>query len=85
MAQTDSLRLPTAGTAVHREECTSCFDSQDDELGVDVCLSCFNGQCPAGSRNQHALLHAAKTGHSLALNIRRRRRPQPQSKRVRAR
>lgn len=45
---------------------------QDDEHGLNVCLSCFNGGC-AGSRD-HARLHFERFGHPLALNIRRTRK-----------
>ncbi|KAI9374001.1 hypothetical protein BJX61DRAFT_354157 [Aspergillus egyptiacus] len=71
---TDSpdLRPPSVSQAVYREDCTQCFDSIDDESGVNVCLSCFNGGC-AGSRD-HARLHFERFGHPLALNIRRTRK-----------
>jgi ubiquitin carboxyl-terminal hydrolase 5/13 len=45
---------------------------QDDEPGLNVCLSCFNGGC-AGPRD-HARLHFERFGHPLALNIKRRRK-----------
>ncbi|KAJ5172262.1 hypothetical protein N7492_004855 [Penicillium capsulatum] len=63
------LKPPGPSQAVYREDCTQCFDSIDDDLGLNVCLHCFNGGC-AGDRN-HALLHYQRFGHSLALNIRR--------------
>ncbi|KAF3125543.1 hypothetical protein TWF594_001535 [Orbilia oligospora] len=68
-----SLRPPTATQAVYREDCTICFDSIDDEQGLDVCLSCFNGGC-AGDR-MHGRLHSAQRDHPLALNIRRTKKP----------
>ncbi|KAL5332159.1 hypothetical protein BJX70DRAFT_384968 [Aspergillus crustosus] len=70
----DSLELqpPSASQYVYREDCTQCFDSIDDESGLDVCLSCFNGGC-AGSR-EHARLHYERFGHPLAVNIRRTRK-----------
>ena len=46
--------------------------AQDDPVGLDVCLRCFNGGC-AGDR-QHAKGHNASFGHPLALNIRRTRK-----------
>lgn len=55
--------------------------AQDGPEGIDVCLTCFNGSCPSGSVNAHALLHFRKTRHAYALNIRRMRRA-VQSKRV---
>ncbi|KAL4987486.1 hypothetical protein BDW68DRAFT_160902 [Aspergillus falconensis] len=66
------LRPPSASQAVYREDCTQCFDSIDDEFGLNVCLSCFNGGC-AGSRD-HARLHFERFGHPLALNIQRTRK-----------
>ncbi|KAK5048221.1 hypothetical protein LTR84_005891 [Exophiala bonariae] len=66
------LRPPRANQSVYREDCTQCFDSQDDEAGLDVCLQCFNGGC-AGHRN-HSLLHYSTTSHPLVLNIKRTRR-----------
>ncbi|OXV06751.1 hypothetical protein Egran_05482 [Elaphomyces granulatus] len=63
---------PQTSQAVYREDCTQCFDSADDPLGLNVCLSCFNGGC-AGERN-HAYLHYQRTGHPLVLNIKRTRK-----------
>ncbi|CAG8947321.1 unnamed protein product [Penicillium salamii] len=60
---------PGSSQAVYREDCTQCFDSIDDDAGLNVCLQCFNGGC-AGDRN-HGLLHFQRFGHSLALNIKR--------------
>ncbi|KAI8819941.1 uncharacterized protein EV422DRAFT_532891 [Fimicolochytrium jonesii] len=64
-----STTLATPSSEVFKEECTLCFDTQDMEAGVDVCLTCFNGGC-AGERN-HAKLHFEKTGHAVVLNVRR--------------
>ncbi|KAJ5326111.1 Ubiquitin carboxyl-terminal hydrolase 14 [Penicillium brevicompactum] len=60
---------PGSSQAVYREDCTQCFDSIDDDAGLNVCLQCFNGGC-AGDRN-HGLLHYKRFGHPLALNIKR--------------
>ncbi|KAH9012646.1 ubiquitin carboxyl-terminal hydrolase 14 [Lactarius hengduanensis] len=70
------LSLPTPSQSVHREECTQCFDNQDGPLGIDLCLTCFNGGCTSPER-RHAQIHFKKTGHHLGLNIRRRPRPKP--------
>ncbi|KAH9055282.1 ubiquitin carboxyl-terminal hydrolase 14 [Lactarius vividus] len=70
------LKLPTPSQSVHREECTQCFDNQDGSLGIDLCLTCFNGGCISSER-RHAQVHSKKTGHPLVLNIRRRPRPKP--------
>ncbi|CDO69813.1 hypothetical protein BN946_scf184803.g11 [Trametes cinnabarina] len=73
---TDISRLqpPRLSQSVHREECTQCFDNQDSPLGIDVCLTCFNGGCLDKDRH-HARTHVAKTGHAFALNVRRRLKP----------
>jgi len=63
-------RLHSPKAAVHKEECTQCFDSVDDACGIDVCLVCFNAGCVAEDRN-HAHLHHRRSGHPIALNIRR--------------
>ncbi|KAJ5585345.1 uncharacterized protein N7459_005145 [Penicillium hispanicum] len=63
------LSPPGPSQAVYREDCTQCFDSIDNDSGLNVCLHCFNGGC-TGDRD-HALLHYQRFGHSLALNIRR--------------
>ncbi|KAH9959709.1 ubiquitin carboxyl-terminal hydrolase 14 [Russula compacta] len=70
------LKPPTLSHSVHREQCTQCFDSQDDPLGIDVCLTCFNGGCPSSER-RHAYTHYQRTGHPFALNVKRRARPKP--------
>ncbi|EIW75842.1 ubiquitinyl hydrolase [Coniophora puteana RWD-64-598 SS2] len=70
-----SLTFPKPGVDyVHNEECTQCFDSQDDERGVDVCLTCFNGGCLSEARH-HARSHFQKhPDHRFTVNIRRRRK-----------
>lgn len=66
------LKCPSPSQAVYREDCTQCFDSIDDEAGLNVCLTCFNGGC-AGDRD-HASLHFKRFGHPLVLNIKRTRK-----------
>ncbi|TBU25653.1 ubiquitin carboxyl-terminal hydrolase 14 [Dichomitus squalens] len=68
------LQPPKLSQSVHREECTQCFDNQDSPLGVDVCLTCFNGGCLDKERH-HARSHVAKTGHSFTLNVKRKLKP----------
>ncbi|KAI8969677.1 ubiquitinyl hydrolase [Trametes punicea] len=68
------LQSPKLSQSVHREECTQCFDNQDSPLGIDVCLTCFNGGCLDKDRH-HARSHIAKTGHSFTLNVKRKLRP----------
>ncbi|KAL4244595.1 Ubiquitin carboxyl-terminal hydrolase [Abortiporus biennis] len=68
------LQPPRLSQSVHREECTQCFDNQDQPLGIDVCLTCFNGGCLDRERG-HARLHAAKSGHAFTLNVKRKLRP----------
>ena len=65
--QISILPHPKLSQAVHREECTQCFDSQDLPTGIDLCLSCFNGACPG----LHAPIHVHKSNHLYTLNIRR--------------
>ncbi|KAE8348173.1 hypothetical protein BDV28DRAFT_153138 [Aspergillus coremiiformis] len=67
-----ALKRPSPSQAVYREDCTQCFDSIDDEAGLNVCLTCFNGGC-TGDKD-HASLHFKRHGHSLALNIKRTRK-----------
>lgn len=74
LAQLSKLQPPKLSQSVHREECTQCFDNQDGPLGIDVCLTCFNGGCLDPDRH-HALTHYKKTGHKFALNVKRRRKP----------
>lgn len=66
------VNFPDSRSMVYREECTQCFDSQDSPLGIDVCLTCFNGGCVHFNHGAH---HAQRTGHLLALNVRRVRKP----------
>lgn len=76
------LRGPGINQSVYREDCTQCFDSVDDDTGLDVCLYCFNGGCTQDKN--HSLLHYRNTNHPLVLNIRRTRkrikRDEPPSK-----
>jgi len=89
------LTPPRASQSVHKDECMLCFDSpvcsqlrsspltgQDSAAGIDVCLTCFQaGCCDGDPARSHAALHASKTGHTLALNIRRTPKPrQPLTK-----
>ncbi|KAI9683679.1 MAG: hypothetical protein M1829_004984 [Trizodia sp. TS-e1964] len=67
------LRKPEPNQAVYREDCTQCFDSIDDQSGLDVCLHCFNGGCT--NDRFHSLLHSQNYNHPLVLNIRRIRKP----------
>ncbi|KAF3492046.1 ubiquitin carboxyl-terminal hydrolase 14 [Arthroderma uncinatum] len=66
------LSPPTVNQSVYREDCTQCFDSIDNDAGLNVCLHCFNGGC-AGERG-HGALHTRRHGHPLALNIKRTRK-----------
>ncbi len=74
-----TLAAPRLSQQVHKEECTLCFDDQDGEQGIDVCLTCFNGGCSGNDRN-HSALHFKKTGHAIALNVRRTRKPEDPNK-----
>ncbi|KAG0264601.1 hypothetical protein DFQ27_001122 [Actinomortierella ambigua] len=68
------LNVPSPTAAIYKDECTLCFDSPDQESGLDVCLQCFNGGC-TDSERLHAIHHYTKSGHTLALNIRRIKKP----------
>ncbi|PYH47279.1 ubiquitin-specific protease UBP14 [Aspergillus saccharolyticus JOP 1030-1] len=68
----DELKPPSPSQVVYREDCTQCFDSVDDDCGINVCLSCFNGGC--AHNRDHALMHFKRFGHPLALNIKRSRK-----------
>lgn len=50
---------------------------QDGPLGIDVCLTCFNGGC-LGSERHHASTHYRKSGHQFTLNIKRKLKPSAQ-------
>ncbi|RKP37734.1 hypothetical protein BJ085DRAFT_19656 [Dimargaris cristalligena] len=64
----------TSVPVVYKDECTLCFDTQDSAGGLDICLKCFNGGCTDTIR-QHGFKHYQKTGHTLALNIKRTLKP----------
>ncbi|KAF9351010.1 hypothetical protein BGX34_000856 [Mortierella sp. NVP85] len=68
------LSVPSYNAQIYKDECTFCYDSPDNEGGLDVCLSCFNGGCTDPDR-YHAIQHYTKTNHPLALNIKRVRKP----------
>ncbi|KAI0668763.1 ubiquitinyl hydrolase [Trametes maxima] len=74
IAEIARLQPPRLSQSVHREECTQCFDNQDSPLGIDVCLTCFNGGCLDKDRH-HARTHATKTGHAFTMNVKRKLRP----------
>lgn len=63
------ISLPKANSIIYKEECTLCFENQDSEDGIDVCLSCYNGSCVSS----HTGLHFTKTKHPLYLNIKRKK------------
>ncbi|TFK33774.1 ubiquitinyl hydrolase [Crucibulum laeve] len=75
--QLTRLQTPRLSQSVHREECTQCFDNQDSPLGIDVCLTCFNGGCLDAERH-HARTHFQKTGHQFTLNVKRKLKPSAQ-------
>ncbi|CEH13292.1 ubiquitin carboxyl-terminal hydrolase 14 [Ceraceosorus bombacis] len=69
------LAPPRAGQDVHKDECTLCFDGSQEEHGIDVCLTCFNGGCVGNKDREHARAHASKTWHPIVCNVKRRRKP----------
>ncbi|KAF5392582.1 hypothetical protein D9757_002232 [Collybiopsis confluens] len=71
------LQPPRLSQSVHREECTQCFDDQNSPLGIDVCLTCFNGGCLSQERH-HAQTHFNKSGHQFTMNVKRKLKPSAQ-------
>ncbi|KAJ6624496.1 hypothetical protein B0H10DRAFT_2006189 [Mycena sp. CBHHK59/15] len=67
------LESPRLSQSVHREECTQCFDNQDNPQGIEVCLSCFNGGCM--EERHHMRTHLQKSGHRFTLNVKRKLKP----------
>lgn len=57
-------------TTIYKDECTQCFDNQDSENGVNVCLTCYNGGCENSIYN-HSLCHSQRFNHPLVMNIKR--------------
>ncbi|KAF9084195.1 hypothetical protein BGX23_010750 [Mortierella sp. AD031] len=64
------LNVPHSTAQIYKDECTVCFDTPDNDGGLDVCLSCFNGGCTDPDR-YHAIQHYNKEGHPLVVNIKR--------------
>ncbi|OUM68121.1 hypothetical protein PIROE2DRAFT_68746 [Piromyces sp. E2] len=62
------------GTKVYKDECTQCFDTQDSENGINVCLTCFNGGCCNEIYN-HSLYHSQHFHHPIVMNIKRTPKP----------
>ncbi|KAF8417525.1 ubiquitinyl hydrolase [Boletus edulis BED1] len=79
-SELSKLQAPKLSQSVHREECTQCFDNQDNDDGIDVCLVCFNGAC-LGQDRHHARTHVARSGHAFTLNVVRRPKPKPTNSR----
>ncbi|KAF8837566.1 ubiquitinyl hydrolase [Paxillus ammoniavirescens] len=73
------IQQPKLSQPVHREECTQCFDNQDGDEGVDVCLVCFNGSC-LGQDRHHTRTHVSRSGHSFTLNVKRTPKPKSNSR-----
>lgn len=78
----NALTTRYARSSNHRVEivwrCTELHDKDGDD-GVDVCLVCFNGAC-LGQDRHHARTHVARSGHTFALNIKRKPKPKPNSR-----
>lgn len=80
------LRAPQQGDSVYKDDCVLCFDSpvcetslftnwQDSPQGVGICLHCFQTGCVGDPTRSHAGLHFQRSGHSLAVIVRRTPRP----------
>ncbi|PVU90003.1 hypothetical protein BB559_004825 [Furculomyces boomerangus] len=63
-----NISLPPSNALIYNDECTLCFDTEKDEGGIDVCLTCYNGGCTSSER-QHGMIHHVKTNHPLSVNI----------------
>jgi hypothetical protein len=63
-----SLKAPTTRST----ECSQCFNNENNDDGIDICLSCYNAGCP----RLHAQSHADKFGdhHAVVVNIHRVRK-----------
>ncbi|KAF9585467.1 hypothetical protein BGW38_002258 [Lunasporangiospora selenospora] len=68
------INVPAPTAQIYKDECSFCYDSPDNEGGLDVCLTCFVGGCTDPER-YHNIQHSNKTGHPLALNIKRVKKP----------
>jgi ubiquitin carboxyl-terminal hydrolase 5/13 len=62
-----NVALP-GSRSVQKDECLKCFDSWDDEDGIQVCLKCYQGGCQAQG---HAKLHSLTSGHPIVCRIKR--------------
>eukprot|EP00697_Spironema_sp_BW2_P016859 gnl/Spiro4/8347_TR4386_c0_g1_i1.p1 gnl/Spiro4/8347_TR4386_c0_g1~~gnl/Spiro4/8347_TR4386_c0_g1_i1.p1 ORF type:complete len:768 (-),score=186.71 gnl/Spiro4/8347_TR4386_c0_g1_i1:55-2358(-) len=61
-----SVALVFRGASLQKEECCLCFQTQDDDEGINLCLECHFCGC-----REHLTTHSTRTGHCLSLNIRR--------------
>jgi ubiquitin carboxyl-terminal hydrolase 5/13 len=66
------VRVPRGGDKVYKDECSFSFDTPESDGGLFVCLSTF-----LGFSREFVELHYRKTGHTLYLNIQRRRIEEP--------
>lgn len=67
---------------LHKEQCTDCYIDHTSPNGIDLCLTCFKGSCvtsdlaaeqsPVCGTQGHCASHAQSSGHTLALNIRKK-------------
>ncbi|KAF9425625.1 hypothetical protein BGZ94_007373 [Podila epigama] len=69
-ASSARLSVPSPTAQIYKDECTFCYDNPENEGGLDVCLTCYNGGCTDPER-YHNIQHYNKCGHPLALNIKR--------------
>lgn len=63
--------LAAAGVSstVYKDDCMFCYDTPLAPRGLAVCLTCFQGFCRGDL--DHSATHAARTGHSLYLTIKK--------------
>ncbi|CAA17049.1 Lys48-specific deubiquitinase Ubp14 [Schizosaccharomyces pombe] len=62
--------IPDNSQVIYREECVRCFNSQDEEGGIDLCLTCFQSGC-GETGLKHSLVHFEQTLHPIVVTIAR--------------
>ncbi|XP_078725770.1 LOW QUALITY PROTEIN: ubiquitin carboxyl-terminal hydrolase 13-like [Lampetra fluviatilis] len=68
-----TVRIPTSGTRIYKDECAFSFDSPESEGGLYVCMNTF-----LGFGREHVEKHYQKTGQCVYMHLKRTRREKPQ-------
>ncbi|CBK21960.2 uncharacterized protein [Blastocystis hominis] len=71
----EGIKPLTSSTLVYKEECVYCFSKWDQNKGIDVCLTCYQGFCTGSA--EHSRFHFKKSGHPLYLRLFRHELPSP--------